>query len=78
MAPSEPGTTGIPAAITATLAAILSPIKRIWSAEGPINVNPCSSTISAKLAFSDKKPYPGWIASAFEMVAADKIAGMLK
>ncbi len=43
-----------------------------------MKVKPCSSTIEAKRAFSDRKPMPGWIASAPVMVAAEMIAGMLR
>ena len=43
-----------------------------------MKVSPCASTISANLAFSDRNPYPGWIASAPVMVAADRMAGMLR
>jgi hypothetical protein len=41
------------------------------SADGPMNARPHSPTISAKWAFSAKKPYPGWIASAPVIRAAD-------
>ena len=40
----------------ASLAAILSPIMVIWAGEGPMKAMPCASTISAKLAFSLRKP----------------------
>jgi hypothetical protein len=36
------------------------------------------SQISAKLAFSDKNPYPGWIASAPVTSAAEIMFGMFK
>jgi hypothetical protein len=55
-APSEPGTTGMPAAFTACLAVILSPIILMCSGLGPMNVKPWASTISANRAFSDRKP----------------------
>ena len=54
--PSEPGTSGTPSAAIAALAAILSPIMRICAGDGPMKVSPCASTISAKRAFSDRKP----------------------
>ena len=38
--PSEPGTTGMPAAFTVCLALILSPMMRIWSGFGPMKVMP--------------------------------------
>ena len=37
-------------------AVILSPIRRICSAVGPMKVMPCASRMSANLAFSDRKP----------------------
>ena len=54
--PSEPGTQGTPALIIACLADTLSPIMRIDSGVGPMNVKPLFSTRSAKSAFSDRKP----------------------
>ena len=39
---------------------------------------PCSSHILEKRAFSDKKPYPGWIASAFVISAAAMILATFK
>ena len=54
--PSEPGTTGMPASLTVCLALILSPMTRICSGLGPMKVMPWASTISAKRAFSDRKP----------------------
>jgi hypothetical protein len=55
-APSEPGTHGTPALIIVCLAVTLSPIRRIVSGRGPMNVKPDCSTRSAKSAFSDRKP----------------------
>ncbi len=55
-APSEPGTTGIPSFLAVSLASILSPMIRMCSEVGPMNVIECSSRISAKRAFSDRKP----------------------
>ena len=54
--PSEPGTQGTPAAFMARIAETLSPIRRMVSARGPMNVKPLFSTRSAKSAFSDRKP----------------------
>ncbi len=42
--------------LAAFLAVTLSPINLIICGVGPINFIPCASTISAKSAFSDKKP----------------------
>ncbi len=55
-APSEPGTTGMPSFLAVFLASILSPIRRICSALGPMKCRLCSPRISAKRAFSDRKP----------------------
>jgi len=54
--PSEPGTQGMPNAFAVRLASILSPIWRMCSALGPMNEMLCSARISAKRAFSDRKP----------------------
>ena len=56
MAPSEPGTTGIPRRLAVDFASILSPMMRMCSDVGPMKVMLCSSRISAKRAFSDRKP----------------------
>ena len=74
----DPGVTGSPASMAALRAVILSPKRRICSAVGPIKVMPCFSTISAKSAFSDKNPYPGWMASAPVISAAEIIAGLFR
>ena len=55
-APRLPGTSGTPSRRMASLAAILSPMMRMCSAVGPMKASPCASTISAKRAFSDRKP----------------------
>ncbi len=68
----------MPTAAMAVFAAILSPIIAMWADEGPMKVSPCASTISANPAFSDRNPYPGWIASARVIAAADRIDGMLR
>ena len=59
-------------------AAALSPIRRITPAPGPMNRNPHSPHTSAKCAFSDKNPNPGWIASALLTSAALRIAGIFR
>ena len=56
IAPSEPGTQGMPSEIAVFLASILSPMMRMCSALGPMKPMPWSSRISAKRAFSDRKP----------------------
>ena len=69
---------GMPCSFAARFAETLLPISRMCSGEGPMKVKPCSSTIAAKLTFSDRKPTPGWIASAPVIAAAERIAGMLR
>ena len=61
---SSAGSTGTPAAAISALASILDPIASMASGGGPTQVSPASSTARAKAAFSDRKPYPGWTASA--------------
>ncbi len=68
--PLEPGTTGTPAAFTVSLARILSPIRAMASAGGPMKTSPASSQARAKPAFSARKPYPGWTACAPVRAAA--------
>ena len=77
-APSDPGTTGRPHSMAVFLALTLSPILVIISGDGPIQIMPCSSTLCAKSARSDKNPYPGWIASEFVNNAAVNIADSFK
>ena len=62
---SVPGTTGMPASFMVRLASDLFPILSISSPEGPINAMPNLAHLSAKAAFSERKPNPGWMASAF-------------
>ena len=74
--PSLPGVTGTPAAATVFRAIALSPIARIISELGPMNRMWHDSHTSAKCAFSERNPYPGWIASAAVTSAALMIRGM--
>ena len=67
----EPGRIGTPRADTVRRAVALSPISRIASGGGPIHTTPHSWTTSAKWAFSARNPYPGWIASAPVISAAE-------
>ena len=53
----------------------LFPIIWIESAEGPMKTSPLSLAIWAKRAFSARKPYPGWMASAPVISAAAMMAG---
>ncbi len=43
---------------------------------GPTKTSPASSTARANAARSDRKPYPGWIASAPVARAASTIASI--
>ncbi len=54
--PSEPGRMGTPAAFIACRAFSFSPIVRITSGVGPMNLMPLVSQTWAKLAFSLSKP----------------------
>ena len=54
--PDAPGTTGTPAAVTASRARILSPITAIAVVGGPTNTMPASARAAARSAFSDRKP----------------------
>ena len=59
-------------------ALILSPILFNTLLEGPINLKPLVSIISANISDSDRNPYPGCIASALVSSAALIIDGMFK
>ncbi len=54
--PSLPGTTGAPACFAMTRAWALSPISRIASGEGPMNVMPQARQTSANVGFSARSP----------------------
>jgi len=51
-----PGTVGTSRALTAAFAAILSPITRIASLEGPMNTTPARSHAAANRGFSARNP----------------------
>src|SRR4051812_36201478 len=51
----------------------LSPIFSMASGVGPMNTRPAASTSRAKDAFSERNPYPGWIASAPQAFATSMI-----
>ena len=73
-----PGTTGTPASIMVFLASDLFPILWMISAEGPIKVTLHFSHISTNLLFSERKPKPGWIASALVAMVALKIRSIFR
>ena len=78
VAMKKAGVPTVPGFFIAFLALTLSPIRRMVSARGPMKTNPLFSTRSAKSAFSDRKPYPGWMASASVTSAALMMAGTLR
>ena len=51
---------------------------RIAAGGGPMKVSPASATASAKSAFSERKPKPGWIAVAPVVCAAAMIASAFR
>jgi hypothetical protein len=73
-----PAIMGTPAARASERAVCLAPNAARCRGAGPMNVIPASSTCWAKAAFSDKKPYPGWIAPAPDDLAADRRPGALR
>ncbi len=75
---SVAGITGTPALIATRRALALSPSIRMVSAFGPMKVIPASPQASTKSGFSDRSPYPGWIASAPHIFATRMISGMLR
>ncbi len=70
MMPSEPGVTGTPAARAVARAVFLSPIMEMTLALGPMNLILHLSHTSANSSFSERKPYPGWMASTLAISAA--------
>ena len=52
----EPGITGTPAALTCSLARILSPMTSRALTPGPTNTTPAASHARARSAFSERKP----------------------
>ena len=62
----------------ARIAETLSPIWRMVSLFGPMKTKPLFSTRSAKSAFSERNPYPGWMPTASVTSAALMMAGMFR
>ena len=56
MQPSEPGTVGTPQDFMVSRAMLLSPMRSMQSAAGPMNTRSLSTQARAKSAFSAKKP----------------------
>jgi hypothetical protein len=67
------GSTGTPTFLATSLALSFRPIVSIASGGGPTNTRPAATHARAKPAFSDRNPYPGWIASAPISAAARRI-----
>src|SRR5713101_3783456 len=76
--PSLPGIVGRPAVFTSRRARSFSPIISMISGRGPIKVISDASQTLAKLAFSERNPYPGWMASTFVISAALITWGMFR
>ena len=74
LAEEPEGRVGTPAFSAKVFAVILSPIFFMAFAEGPTHLIPAFFTLFAKLAFSDKNPYPGCIASTLFFLAISKIS----
>mmetsp|Transcript_1177 Transcript_1177/g.2467 ORF Transcript_1177/g.2467 Transcript_1177/m.2467 type:complete len:214 (+) Transcript_1177:384-1025(+) len=62
-ASAVPGTTGTLYLCARARASVLSPNPAITLDGGPTKEIPCCSHSATNLAFSERKPYPGWIAS---------------
>ena len=69
---------GTPAFFMVSLAVDLSPIIVMESEFGPMKFSPWSLQMSTKAAFSERKPYPGWMASAPWLVAAARMLGTFR
>jgi hypothetical protein len=76
--PSLPGIVGAPARFASCRARALSPIASIASGLGPTQTRPSSRQAAANEAFSARKPYPGWTASAPVFRAAARIASTFR
>ncbi len=67
---------GTPASAILARAAVFDPISAIARAGGPMKTMPARSHASANSLFSERKPYPGWMASAPERLATSRILSM--
>ena len=70
--------TGTPALFMIVLAWLLEPIDSMDAAGGPINMRLFALQSAGNLAFSDRKPYPGCIAWAPEVLAISTIVSSLR
>ena len=64
---------GTPAAAMRVRAVVFTPMASIASAGGPMKAMPALSRARASSARSERKPYPGWTASAPVFFAASTI-----
>ena len=62
----------------AALQPILSPQSFIEDDEGPMKLTPSCSHLAANSSFSDRKPYPGWTASAPEVRITSRITSWFR
>src|SRR5215831_18377460 len=74
----DPGTSGTRAASIAWRARVFDPINSIACAVGPMNLRPAPAQAWANRAFSERKPYPGWIAWAPLRRATSRIVVTLR
>ena len=70
-----PAIIGTPALRASARAVCFAPNASRCAGVGPTNASPASSTCRAKSAFSDRNPYPGWMAPAPENLAAERMPG---
>jgi hypothetical protein len=70
------GMTASPARTASSRAATLEPSTRITSGRGPMKVIPEAATASANSGLSDRKPYPGWMASTLASRATRMMSAM--
>ncbi len=75
---SLPGITGMPAARMVRRAMSLSPMRASTPDGGPMKTILHSSHRAANFAFSERNPYPGWMAPAPVASAAEMIAVMFR
>ncbi len=67
------GRVGTPAARIISFEPIFEPMASMAAAGGPTQTKPAPVTTREKSPDSDRKPYPGWMASAPEREAASRI-----
>ena len=70
------GITGTPAEVARLRAATLLPSVRMISGVGPTKMTPSRLQASTNSGFSERKPYPGWMASAFASTAMRRMSSM--